>query len=140
MRRVRRANLLVIDDEPHIGNFFVRFFERDHDVVCEPEAAAALARLVAGERFDVIFCDVMMPGMTGPAFVGAVATRFPEQFARIVVITGGALRAEVSRFLAETRCRVLHKPFLLGELEAVVLEMVSERYGPRRAPPRRLAN
>lgn len=123
-RSVRSARLLVIDDEPDIGKLFLRIFRRKHDVVYERDAATALARIVRGERFDIIFCDLMMPRMSGTAFIAQIATLYPQELERIVVITGGSVSEDARRFLAETARRVLYKPFSLDELEAVMSDML----------------
>ena len=39
--------------------------DKEHDVISAATAAEALERLQAGERFDLILCDLMMPEMTG---------------------------------------------------------------------------
>jgi len=119
--------MLVIDDEPDIGKLFLRLFRRKHDVVYEPDAATALARIVRGERFDIIFCDLMMPRMSGTAFIAQIATLYPEQLERIVVITGGSTGEAALRFLQETTRRVLYKPFSLDELERVMADMLGSR-------------
>jgi len=119
--------MLVIDDDPAIGKLFLRIFRRKRDVVYEPDAASALARIVRGERFDIIFCDLMMPRMSGTAFIAQIATLYPEELARIVVITGGSLREEAERFLDKTPCRILYKPFTLDEIEAVVASVLGSQ-------------
>ena len=50
----------------------------------------ALARITAGERFDVILCDLMMPHMTGMDLHAALAGAVPEQAERMIFMTGGA--------------------------------------------------
>jgi CheY-like chemotaxis protein len=121
------ARLLVIDDEPEIGKLFSRILKKKHEVTYEREAHAALERLKAGDRFDVIFCDLMMPRMSGTAFIAQVATLWPEELKRIVVITGGGLGEESRRFLEETTRTILYKPFLLSELESVITKTIGAR-------------
>lgn len=38
---------------------------RDHEVTVKDNASEALALLLAGESFDVIFCDLDMPQIGG---------------------------------------------------------------------------
>ena len=121
---MRSARLLVIDDEPNIGRLFQRTFRRKHEVVYEQQAATALARIVLGERFDIIFCDLMMPRMSGTAFIAQIATLYPEELERIVVITGGGLDDDSRRFLETTSRRILYKPFTLAELEQLMTQML----------------
>src|SRR5690606_37778100 len=64
----RRARVLVVDDEPLILKVVKRTLDKEHEVVTTPTAAQALAWLKAGESFDVILCDIMMPQMTGMEF------------------------------------------------------------------------
>jgi CheY-like chemotaxis protein len=41
---------------------------RDHAVTAVTSAKAALALLEEGQSFDVVFCDLMMPQMSGMDF------------------------------------------------------------------------
>jgi signal transduction histidine kinase len=61
----RRGRILVVDDEPAIAKAVQRTLSREHEVVVLESAVTALERIRAGERFDVILCDLMMPQMTG---------------------------------------------------------------------------
>ena len=63
-RQARRGRVLVVDDDPTIGNTVARVL-RAHEVVLLSSPRAALARIEAGERFDVVLCDLMMPELTG---------------------------------------------------------------------------
>src|SRR6185295_1309014 len=60
----RRAQILVVDDEPMISSAVRRILGREHDVVAT-DAMGALKAIEGGRRFDVILCDVMMPDMSG---------------------------------------------------------------------------
>jgi DNA-binding NtrC family response regulator len=106
----RRLRLLFIDDERLVGTAFQRAFSREHDVVVLETAAAALSRLTAGESFDVIFCDVNMPTMTGVAFYEAVERSLPQLASRIVLITGGGERVRAKEFAEMRNAPLLDKP------------------------------
>ena len=64
-----------------------------HEVVDLTSAEQALERIRKGERFDLIFCDLMMPRVTGMDFHAALAVEAPEQARRTVFLTGGACGA-----------------------------------------------
>jgi len=108
----RRGKVLVIDNEPEIGTAIGRLLRRVHDVAVETEAINALERLRAGERFDVILCDVQMPVMSGLEFHAAVHELDGSIAERIVFLTGGH-----GEQVPTTR---LAKPFTVEDLRAVV--------------------
>jgi CheY-like chemotaxis protein len=115
---------LVIDDEPSIS-MIVRRLLSEHDVVCETDGRAALSRLANGETFDVIFCDMMMPTMSGVDVYEAVSSVNPAQGSKIVFLTGGACSPKISEFLANVQNPVVDKPFVAERLRAVIAELVS---------------
>ena len=59
------GKLLVVDDEPMILGALRRALSSEYDVTCVGDGRAALERLRAGERYELILCDLMMPEMTG---------------------------------------------------------------------------
>jgi two-component system cell cycle sensor histidine kinase/response regulator CckA len=120
-----RRRLLLIDDERDIGRVFERVLGVEHDVAIEHDPRAALARLQAGEHFDLVFCDVMMPGFSGVDLFRAVRASVPGLEQRIVFVTGGAVGDEAQAFLATTTNPVLAKPFALEELRALVRQRLA---------------
>jgi CheY-like chemotaxis protein len=105
-----RARILVVDDEIILGNALRRSL-REYDVVALANAKDALARISAGERFDFILCDIMMPELTGVDFYERVLRLEPDQADRIVFMTGGAITPRTEQFLSTTVNPVIEKPF-----------------------------
>lgn len=109
-RGPRRARILLIDDDPLIGEA-VRESLLEHDVVALTRVSDALERLTGGERFDLILCDLMMPGMTGMELHETLLTVAPASAARMVFLTGGAFTPLAEAFLAQVPNARLDKPF-----------------------------
>jgi len=101
-----------------------RTLSADHDVVTANRSDEALARLVRGERFEVILCDVMMPNMTGVDFWQEVERIAPAETQKIVFLTGGAFATQARQFLDSVPNVHLDKPFMPEKLRAIVRERV----------------
>ncbi|HKO92233.1 MAG TPA: ATP-binding protein, partial [Polyangiaceae bacterium] len=86
----RRGRILVVDDEPLITKVVRRTLGREHHVETLNSAAEALVRIRAGERFDIILCDLMMPQVTGMDFHKELIDTVPDQASRMVFLSGGA--------------------------------------------------
>jgi PAS domain S-box-containing protein len=117
---LRRGRLLIIDDDANVARTFALRLDGDHDVVVSLEPRAAAQRILAGERFDVIFCDLMMPDMTGMDFHAAITEKDPRQAERIVFVTGGAFTPAAMAFVARVSNTFLEKPFDKASLDAVL--------------------
>jgi PAS domain S-box-containing protein len=116
----RRGRLLIVDDDERVGRTLALLLRDDHDVEVSLEPRAIARRLVAGERFDVILCDLMMPGMTGMELHTTVAKHVPEQAARFVFVTGGAFTPAAADFVGRVSNTVLEKPYDLRALNAAI--------------------
>ena len=122
----RRGRVLVVDDEPMIGASIRRTLAAEHEVISVTRAAEALDRLAAGERFDLVISDLMMPEMTGMDLHEEISRRWPEIARRVVFLTGGAFTARARDFLERSQNRRMDKPFDALLLRALVREMVCE--------------
>lgn len=123
--RPRRGRVLIVDDEPLLSRAIAGTLEPDHDAVQASSARDALARLRAGERYDVILCDLMMPDMTGMDFYEALREVAPDQRRRVVFLTGGAFTERARTFLEAVSSRRLVKPFDAGTLLKLVAEVLA---------------
>jgi len=121
---IRRGRVLLIDDDLMIGSAVRRTLASEHEVLALTQAQEALRRIAAGERFDVILCDLMMPLMTGVEFYQQLSTLDPEQAERVVFLTGGAFTANSRAFLDEVPNARMEKPFEVQNLRALVNDRI----------------
>ncbi|MEZ4266754.1 MAG: response regulator [Myxococcota bacterium] len=120
----RRGKILVVDDDPMIAKAVERTLSAEHDVTTMGGGARALDRIRAGERFDVIFCDLMMPDVTGMEFHAGLVQIDRDQAERIIFVTGGAFTPRARAFLREVANLRIEKPFDLMQLRALVHDRV----------------
>jgi CheY-like chemotaxis protein len=120
IRALRRGRVLVIDDERLITQVVRRTLTREHDVVTLDNAVEALRRLEAGERYDAIVCDLMMPRLSGMEFHRRVLRDFPDLADKIVFFTGGAFTPKAREFLRNVPNQRVDKPVAGDELRAVI--------------------
>jgi PAS domain S-box-containing protein len=116
----RRGRVLVVDDEPMMVKVVQRMLTQDHDVVTATVAREALDLLSAGQRFDVILCDLMMPHITGMDFYMELQRIDRGQARRVIFLTGGAFTPRMRAFLDEVENLRLEKPFEPASLRAIV--------------------
>lgn len=118
----RRARILVVDDEPSITTAIRRMFAADHDVEVVNRASDALARIHAGDAFDVILCDLMMPQMTGMDLYAELDK--VDMADRIIFLTGGAFTPAARQFLDRVPNQRVEKPFDVQSLRALIADRV----------------
>ena len=89
-----------------------------------------------GQNYDVVLCDLRLPGLDGPALYDWMAERRPHLCARTAFITGDTLSASAGRFLARAGRPILEKPFVPAELQRLVAELDPQANSrpPRRVP------
>ena len=104
------TRVLVIDDEPLVGQMVARALRHDAQVVPITSAREALALLQRGERFDRILCDLMMPEMSGPELHAELVRSSPQLLPTLAFMTGGAFTEGARRFAASWQGPLLEKP------------------------------
>jgi CheY-like chemotaxis protein len=116
----RPPRILVVHDPSTIGVTIARLLARDHEVVVAVDAADAIARIEAGERFDILLCDVTMPGMTGMELHAKLDRAAPDQAARMVFLTDTEITSEARSFIQRLETRSIEKPFTVTALRALI--------------------
>jgi PAS domain S-box-containing protein len=127
------ACILVVEDNQEVGSFATEALsELGYKTCLAVDAASALVELGSqGAGFDLVFSDVVMPGMSGIELGQEIRRRFPHV---PVVLTSG-----YSSVLAEQdghEFELLQKPYSMDELSTALAKASAESVRQHGARPR----
>jgi signal transduction histidine kinase/ActR/RegA family two-component response regulator len=108
-------HILVVEDNPEVGDFAVAALrDLGHRSVLARHAGEALDRLArTPDAFDVVFSDVMMPGMDGLELAQEVRRRHPDM---PIILTSGY--SETLSREGAGAFELLRKPYSIDALSA----------------------
>ncbi|WP_160174625.1 hybrid sensor histidine kinase/response regulator [Archangium violaceum] len=115
--RVRRPGepgarrVLLIDDEPEVLEALARTIGPSHTIERATSGTRALELLARDTGYDVIFCDLMMPELTGMDLYEVIASKYPELVERMVFMTAGGFTPRAIAFVDQHAPRCIEKPF-----------------------------
>lgn len=133
-RSPRALRVLLVDDEADNLEVLAEVLAADgHDVSCAASGRAALELLRSSSDFDLLLCDVGMPGMSGWQLVREAKQLEPAL--RIYMLTGWANEIAEDDPRARLVRGVLGKPIDLENLRWLLAQIASETgAGPEEAP------
>jgi PAS domain S-box-containing protein len=111
-----RARVMVVDDDQAVADSLRLMLEDEHDVRSVASGREALKLLLRGDHYDVVFCDLMMPELSGMDLYEALRLNAPGREALLVFMTGGAFTPAAVHFLTLVPNPRIEKPF---DLESV---------------------
>jgi PAS domain S-box-containing protein len=120
----RGYRVLVVEDNDDVGQFSTELLE-DLGYVVRRVANANAALAILGENefaVDLVFSDVIMPGMNGVELAGVIRERYPGL---PVVLTSG-----YSNVLAENAHRgfeLIQKPYSVESLSRILRKAITEK-------------
>jgi CheY-like chemotaxis protein len=118
--------LLLVDDDDSIREIAQVSLERIAGwvVTAVPSGQAALAAVEAGESFDAVLLDVMMPGLDGPTTMRRLRAGQLPAAAPVVFLTAKLQPADRERLHELGAAGVIAKPFdpmsLPSELDRIL--------------------
>jgi two-component system, cell cycle sensor histidine kinase and response regulator CckA len=122
---MRGASVLVVEDEQALAS---AMSEALQDAGLKVDVAGdgedALARIRKGS-YDAVICDLKMPRVSGMVIYRAIAAGTPSLARRVIFVTGDVAATDAERFLAESGCRWLVKPFRIGDLLRAVRDTLA---------------
>jgi len=121
----RRLRLLIVDDEVLVARAVRRVFEKEFRVEIALDGQSALEKLRKTD-YDVVLCDVMMPGISGLDVYRQVRAENEPLAGRFVFATGGLFSQELSDSVKRLSNMIVEKPFDPAELRRVILAAVPE--------------
>jgi len=114
------ARILLVDDETGTVEVLARILKgQGYQADAATDGKTALLRL-AETKYDLVLCDIRMPGLSGPEIYRQLEASDPEMARRIIFITGDIMSSGTRRFLKESGASYLSKPFDLDEFIAKV--------------------
>ena len=129
----RLHRILVVEDEEAVAEGLRLLLEQEYAVELASSGQRALELMLAGNSFDAVLCDLMMPGMSGIELYAALKSRVPGMEERLVFMTGGAFTAEAESFLEEVSNPRVEKPFDFASVDRLLRLAVASRR--RDTPP-----
>jgi len=120
---ITTMRILVVDDDPMVRRSLRRSLSK-HDVTLAHTGERGL-EACADELYDLILCDVMMPGISGTEFLTQLAESKPHQAERVVLITGGVFTPEERKRVDAMGARVLQKPITPEQLDETLARFAS---------------
>ncbi len=117
--------LLIVDDDVLVARAVRRMFDKEFHVEIALDGSSALAKLAKTE-YDVVLCDVMMPGISGLDVYRQVRTNNEGLARRFVFATGGLFSQELSDNVKRLSNMIVEKPFDPEELRRVIKAAIAQ--------------
>jgi signal transduction histidine kinase/CheY-like chemotaxis protein len=118
------ASVLVVEDEAALGAAVAEALADAGFLVDLANDGLEALEHVKKQPYDLIVCDLKMPRLDGTAFYRQLEADHAPMARRVLFVTGDVAGTEAERFLEETGCRWLPKPFRLKDLLKVASEML----------------
>jgi two-component system NtrC family sensor kinase len=125
MDAVRGASVLLVEDEHALAAAVAEALtDAGLKVDHAGDGQEALSR-VRNVAYDLVICDLKMPRIDGMTLYRAIAAATPALARRVIFVTGDVAGTDAERFLEETGCRWLAKPFRLSDLLRAVRDTLA---------------
>lgn len=124
---VTSLRVLVVDDEEPVGNLLDRMLRtlgHRPTIVCSGEAGL---EMMGREVFDVVLCDVKMPGLNGFDVLSALRAQNPDLAERLIFISGDTLSHATRASLEQSGNLFLAKPFSIEQVRQILNLLLKRR-------------
>lgn len=117
--------ILVVDDEPIIRSALAEFLQQEGFSVETASSGEFALEVVARRKFDVMLCDVNLPGLDGIEVLERVARLSPETF--VLLITAYATVESAVEAFHKGAHDYLMKPIILQEVDRKIRRLLQQR-------------
>ena len=119
---VRSGRVLLVEDDEVVRLTARAMLEsQGHRVVAVGNAAEALASLSESGRFDVLFTDVMMPGLSGLELAALAKVQYPGL--KVILASGWADSKLPNQMPVDSVDPFVLKPYTLDDLEKAFAQL-----------------
>ncbi len=117
------AKLLIVDDESDIREFARNFFAKRKIEASVASGGRQALEIIAKENPDLILLDVRMEEMTGIEVLRELRKKTPP--VKVIMVSGVEDEEIIKEANALGVIGYIHKPFILEELEKIVLAQLN---------------
>jgi len=113
--------ILLVDDDPHIRGVLCYFLQDLGFTVFETSNGHSALPLIWDHHPDLVFCDMVMPGISGLMVLRQIRSEFPDQ--KVIMMSGlqEASAADEARKLGAVNYCV--KPLSLDQIELILQDI-----------------
>jgi len=115
--------LLIVDDEPDIREFARNFFKKRKIEVFVASGGRQALDLISNEKPNLVLLDIRMEEMTGIEVLRELRKSNPD--VKVVMVSGVEDEDTIKEANAYGVIGYIHKPFILEELEKLVLTQLN---------------
>ena len=116
------VEMLIVDDESDIREFARNFFKKRQIEVSIASGGRQALDLIAKENPNLVLLDVRMEEMTGIEVLREL--RKSNSTVKVIMVSGVEDEETIKEANALGVIGYIHKPFILEELEKIVLEQL----------------
>jgi DNA-binding response OmpR family regulator len=109
-------SVLIVEDDVEFGDMLRSFLESHPFCVTRVTDGAEALRHIESVDFDLIFCDIVLPHLSGEQLYQAVERTKPHLCQRFIFMTGHEADPKSDAFIRRVRGLMLWKPFHLADL------------------------
>ena len=117
--------MLIVEDEQALAAAVAEALTDVGFVVDRAGDGEQALRRVRDRAYDLVICDLKMPRVDGMKFYETLSATQPSLARRVLFVTGDVAGTDAEKFLQESGCRWLAKPFRLGDLLRVAREVLA---------------
>jgi signal transduction histidine kinase/CheY-like chemotaxis protein len=123
--QVSPQKILVIADEKEVRGLLAEMLATQGHHVSQAASGADGVSMARADRYDLVFTDVIMPGMTGWEVAEAIKAASPATV--VVLVTGWADGVARSERAAGCVDQIIQKPFDVGAIAAAIARSAGAR-------------
>jgi CheY-like chemotaxis protein len=98
MEENKPYNVLIVDDDAFLLDMYsLKFKENGHEVYSALTAKEALEKIRAGEKYDVILLDLVMPEMDGFEFLSVMRQERLLMDSSVIILTNQNRPTDIDR-------------------------------------------
>ena len=105
------GRILVVDDEQSLREFLTILLEKEGYSVATAESVETAIASLRDASFDLVICDLKMPGIGGRDIFDYLAEHRPGLAERVIFTTGDTVSSDSWAFLQQTQQPFISKPF-----------------------------